>query len=364
MHQNTRDPHETSSGAASFARTASVGKTASNKRPADTSQDEEGPSKKPKVSKDDHVHSDPKMSELRHAELEAGLQALNGALLIVHHSQGARLSSLAITVCRTAVTFWYIDPCGIVMSDGDLCLMQNFADFVAAIVALEGLDATRWGAIPRLNLPRGKSMNNLLFAGTLQDCSFDIPEGSAADGMQHRVTFEECVYSQYALVGRRTVVYAARADPPFAGQGPAERIVAKLSYQVTSRRAEDELIAAAQEKGVPHIPTVYGRHDLFDIETLQDGVRARVVKHCGAFYNYENRVARIIVVKMYTPLRQRLHKHPGDLIRMVDEISECKPHSNALWKDNTDRPTYRPSPPPRRRKDPSPGRQHVEYHVR
>ncbi|KAH9896016.1 hypothetical protein C8Q73DRAFT_462273 [Cubamyces lactineus] len=141
--------------------------------------------------------------------------------------------------------------------------------------------------------------------------------------MQHRVTFKECVYSQYALVGRRTVVYAAQANPPFAGQGPAERIVAKLSYQVTSRTAEDELIAAARVKGVPHIPTVYGRHDLFDIESLQDGIRARVVKHCGAFYNYENRVARIIVVKMYTPLKQRLHKHPRDLIRMVDEISEC-----------------------------------------
>ncbi|KAI0660111.1 hypothetical protein C8Q70DRAFT_978332 [Cubamyces menziesii] len=166
------------------------------------------------------------------------------------------------------------------------------------------------------------SKNDLLLAGTLRGCAFDVPRGSAADCMHHRVTLGECTYSRAALVGRRTVVYAAQAHPPFAGQKPAERIVAKLSYQSTARTAEYELIERARRAGVPHIPTVHGYHDLFDLESLQDGIRARIVDHCGVFDNYENRVARVLVSRMYTPLLQRLHKQPLDLIRMVDQMSE------------------------------------------
>ncbi|KAH9896006.1 hypothetical protein C8Q73DRAFT_780874 [Cubamyces lactineus] len=295
----------------------------STKRRADTSDNDEGPSKKPKVSS---ATSPPKISELQGGELEAGLQALNGALLIVYHSKGTRLSSLAITLCGTAVTFWYIDPCGIVISDGGLCLVKDFADFAAAVVALECLDASGWGVIQRLILPEGMSTGDLLFAGTLRGCSFDIPGDSAADRMQHRITFAECMHLSYALVGRRTLVYDAQANPPFKSQKPGECIVAKFSYQVTTRVAEHELIARAHEKNVPYIPTVYGHCDLFDIESLQDSIRARIVKHCGAFYNYENRVARIIVIKMYTPLLQRLREEPLDLVRMVDHISECLHH--------------------------------------
>ncbi|KAI0324177.1 hypothetical protein GY45DRAFT_1439236 [Cubamyces sp. BRFM 1775] len=287
----------------------------SKKRTADTSRDGQGPAKKPRTT--------PAFDAI---DRVAGLQALDGALEIVRNSNGARLSSLAITVKGTIATFYYIDPCGIITSDDGLCLVKNLADFVAVVVALERLDASGWGMFPQLIPPQGKSADYLLFAGTLKGCAFKTPEGSSVDGMQHRVTFGESVYTQYALVGRRTTVYEAQADPPFKGQKPEERIVAKLSYQVHSRTAEHKLIEAAREKGVPHIPTVYGHHDLFDLESLQDGIRARVVKHCGVFNNYENRVARIIMTRMYTPLEERLHEYPMELIMMVDHISECLHH--------------------------------------
>ncbi|KAI0660109.1 hypothetical protein C8Q70DRAFT_1053345 [Cubamyces menziesii] len=213
-----------------------------------------------------------------------------------------------------------------VVSNAGLCLLSNFTDFVAATVAIERLKRSGWEVIPRLILPVGMSKNDLLLAGTLQGCAIDIPGSQAADRMQHRVTFGGCMYSQSALVGRRTVVYAAGAHPPFKSQQSGERMVAKLSYQVKSRTAEHELVEQAREKNVPHIPTVYGHHDLFDIESLQDGIRARVVKHCGVFHHYENRVARMIVFRRYIPLEERLHEYPMDLIMMVDHISECLHH--------------------------------------
>ncbi|KAI0660123.1 hypothetical protein C8Q70DRAFT_75579 [Cubamyces menziesii] len=46
------------------------------------------------------------------------------------------------------------------------------------------------------------------------------------------------------------------------------------------------------------------------------------MNHCGVFDNYENRVARVLVSRMYTPLLQRLHKQPLDVICMVDQMSE------------------------------------------
>ncbi|KAJ8481443.1 hypothetical protein ONZ51_g5967 [Trametes cubensis] len=181
------------------------------RRHSDTSHDGELPSKRLKKF------------QVECTELREGTRALNGTLLVMQHSRGTRLSSLAITVNGTVVTFWYIDPCGIVVSDGALCLVNNFSDFVAAMVALERLDAPGWGVIPRLILPERTTINDLMFSGTLQGCAFDVPRDFAADCMHHRVTFGECTYSRSGLVGRRTVVYAAQAHPPFAGQKPAER---------------------------------------------------------------------------------------------------------------------------------------------
>ncbi|KAH9896004.1 hypothetical protein C8Q73DRAFT_835422 [Cubamyces lactineus] len=287
----------------------------SMKRGACTSHDDDGPSKRLKIS-----------SHLRDASLGYGTWESPHAPLAMRDDKGTRLSSVALTLNKAAVTFWYMDPCGVVVSATGLCLLNNFADFAAAVIALKRLETSGQEVVPGLFLPDGKSTRDLVLAGTLQGCSFDIPGDSAADRMQHRVTFGECIYSQGAVVGRRTVVYTGQAEPQFDGRGPAECIAVKLSYQVTSRTAEHELIARAHEKNVPHIPTVYGHRDLFDLESLQDGIRARVVKHCGAFYNYENRVARIIVVKMYTPLLQRLRKQPLNLIRMVKHISEGLHH--------------------------------------
>ncbi|KAI0660112.1 hypothetical protein C8Q70DRAFT_75245 [Cubamyces menziesii] len=166
----------------------------SKKRTADTSRDGQGPAKKPRT-----------IPAFDAIDRVAGLQALNGALEIVRNSNGARLSSLAITVKGTIATFYYIDPCGIITSDDGLCLVKNLADFVAVVVALERLDASGWGMFPQLIPPQGKSADYLLFAGTLKGCAFKIPEGSSVDGMQHRVTFGESVYTQYAARSLRNV---------------------------------------------------------------------------------------------------------------------------------------------------------------
>ena len=293
--------------------------SSSLKRGADASQEDGRSSKKPRI-----------LTRLKNVGLDNGLWVFTRSSLAMGFAQGVCLRSIVATLSGTTVTFWYIDPCGMVVSNAGLCLLSNFTDFVAATVAIECLKTSGWEVIPRLILPEGMSKNDLLLAGTLRGCAFDVPRDSAADCMHHRVTFGECTYSRAALVGRRTVVYAAQAHPPFAGQKPAERIVAKLSYQSTARTAEYELIERARRAGVPHIPTVHGYHDLFDFESLQDGIRARIVEHCGVFDSYENRVARVLVSRMYTPLLQRLHKQPWDLVRMVDQISECMLPSSSV----------------------------------
>ncbi|KAI0323508.1 hypothetical protein GY45DRAFT_614676, partial [Cubamyces sp. BRFM 1775] len=143
-------PRATPSSPAESSPSALIHARVQRKRSAHTSQDDQGPSKRPRVA-----------SHLRDADLEHRLQELFRAPLEMRYANGTRLSCVLWTLCQTTVTFWYIDPCGIVVSDPGLCLLNNFADFVAATVAYERLKASGWEAIPGLILPEGKQARDL-----------------------------------------------------------------------------------------------------------------------------------------------------------------------------------------------------------
>jgi hypothetical protein len=132
-----------------------------------------------------------------------------------------------------------------------------------------------------------------------------------SDNHPYVVTLGEHIYTQYALVGRRTTVYHGTAN-----QGTRKKVVVKMSQQYSTRTSEVELIKIAQEKGADHIPDVLQCGDLWRMSN-SDGIRQ-------AFGTpYDDRIYRCIVMPYYTPLSQKLAQDPDSLKTMARQLIFC-----------------------------------------
>ena len=59
------------------------------------------------------------------------------------------------------------------------------------------------------------------------------------------VSLDKVVFAQYSLMGRRTFLYTIKTKPG----DTSKPLIAKFSYQVCTRKAEQDLVAVAEAFG-------------------------------------------------------------------------------------------------------------------
>jgi hypothetical protein len=242
-------------------------------------------------------------------------QAGSYALEVLSSTRGTRIHSLGMTVIDDRITLWYYDASGIVRSEPSLSLVNDFEEVAAIFVGLASCDVDKWGALPSVfQVPEGASYPESFPPLDLQGYSL-VPR-TKYSGAQVKLTLSKLVFSQYAIVGRRTFVYEAVTDSKlFHGKD----VIVKFSQQVCTRKSEAFLLDVARKADVDHLPELHLSEDLW---RLSDGIRE-------AFYPdmkdaYEDRVLRMLVYTKYQPLEVLFSKSAEHLPTMVDQMLDCK----------------------------------------
>ncbi|KAH9846019.1 hypothetical protein C2E23DRAFT_625538 [Lenzites betulinus] len=106
-----------------------------------------------------------------------------------------------------------------------------------------------------------------------------------------------------------------------------EKAPLKRAHQAAGRISERTLTENANTaKKVPHLPEIYASDcDLTRNSLLPDGVRQRLSElQPDRFAAAEDTIStRIIVFKLYLPLKIRLAQYPDELIDMVDQMTDA-----------------------------------------
>jgi hypothetical protein len=252
--------------------------------------------------------------------LSAKIQLGTYALEMLSSTKGTRLYTFGVMIRNDLVSLWYFDSSGVVRTgdkDGKsierLSLINDFEYVAAILIALAYCNEERFGVMPKSVL--SPPQNYVFPPSSLTGFTIDIPTDNDKEdnntSRQH-VTLGGHLYTQYALIGRRTVVYE--------GTTPAsahKKVVIKMSQQYCNRKSEVVFIEAAREKGIDHVPAILSSKDLWRMSD-EGTIRAAFGKH-----DYEDRVLRCIIMPSYTPLVEQLAQDPDSLKVMVIQLIKC-----------------------------------------
>ncbi|KAI5115612.1 hypothetical protein M0805_004097 [Coniferiporia weirii] len=134
-------------------------------------------------------------------------------------------------------------------------------------------------------------------------------DGSPDEIDLNTIKLGEKVASPYCLIGRGTSVIVATVS------GYQNELVVKFSWQVATRRGEEEFILKAREVDPVHVPEIFGKAVIVDNTPI-----AKLRAACGKKKNkvtdseYEVRELRILVMRKYTPIYELLNDQLWDVI--------------------------------------------------
>ncbi|THG94519.1 hypothetical protein EW026_g6975 [Hermanssonia centrifuga] len=258
-----------------------------------------------------------------HGRADAKVQSGGYALEAAACTYGTRSSCLGIVLDNDVMSLWYYDAAGYVSVNQCLSLLADFEKVVAIFVGFACLGHERWGAIPSVISPPTSAPYPTNFPPeSLNDHSFVLPRRLNSKQMV-RVTLTEPCFTQYNLVGRRTFLYDIKTDTVIS----KKPLVVKLSYQVVTRKREDQLLTRAKKAKVGHLPEFHLWGDLWN---MSDGIRqifydtsSRLSKDEKGVATYEDRTLRALVYTKYLPLKALFSKSCELLPVMVDQILDC-----------------------------------------
>ncbi|KAJ3535782.1 hypothetical protein NM688_g6929 [Phlebia brevispora] len=246
--------------------------------------------------------------------VDMSIQVSTYALELLSCTYGTRSHCLSISIKDDEVFCWYHDASGIVYTEDHISIIDNFELFAALIVGFACCTPEQFGILPssvvrpRVPYPRNFPPPNL------DESTLTIADAHTKQDVA--VTFEEYLLSQYMLVGKRTFLYAIDTEPVLTKQ----KLIVKLSYQVTSRKEEHQLVDTAKKAGVPHLPEI---HLWGDIWKLSDGARAAFLSGSDGNATYEDRVLRAIVYTRYSPIKPLFAENCLLIPVMVDQMLDC-----------------------------------------
>ncbi len=245
--------------------------------------------------------------------LDAIVQAGGYALEVASCTYGTRLFCLGTVMEDDKLSLWYYDAVGIVRTQETISIIHDFETFAAVQVGFACCEPSQWGALPPIIKPPPsaaypesfppQSLRGYMFGASIR-----------STGEKVTITLGDPIFSQYSLVGRRTFLYAIKTK----SKTLRKPLIAKFSYQVTTRMPEQEFVEIAREAGAGHLPEVHMWEDLWK---MSDGVRAAFHEKSD---EYEDRVLRALVYTQYFPLKELFSKSCDLIPEMVDQMLDCE----------------------------------------
>jgi hypothetical protein len=207
-------------------------------------------------------------------------------MLEMRAAQPTREFGFGIQFAKDHVSFWRSDADSTITSEP---VPVDSKEFVAAIMFLAHATPVELGYSPE-------------FRNTAGDTATQAENAELTLG-DIRYTITDVIYHARALHGRCTRVFGAK---DVAGK----KYAIKLSWQVTTRISEAELVDHARERGVKNIVELLYWEDL---RKLSDGRRSRLPPNTCRGVCVEDRCLRILVLPRYIPLYRVLN--PKDFLQ-------------------------------------------------
>lgn len=242
------------------------------------------------------------------------------ALEISASTRGSRLHCIGIYMFNHHITFWYIDASGTIRTSESevLSLFGDFEKVAAIFIALSYCTPEQLGAFPpSIIRPPEHTAYSAAFPPTdLENFTIDL-SGPNDPNDSYIITFGKNVFTQYALFGRRTCIYAATTT---SSEHEGRVLAVKLSQQYETRTSEVELLNHARECGVvDHVPEVLKAKDFGKLsEDVRRGFGPTTIDPL------KSRILRCIVTDHYVPLAEQLTENPDSLRTMVNQLLGCK----------------------------------------
>ena len=248
---------------------------------------------------------------------EAEAQMAAYALEMAASTRGTRLHTIGVFLRDDKVSYWYVDASGVVRTspESTLSIIFDFEKVMAIHIALSYSGPEQLGAFPRSIIcpPENKPYPAPFPPHSLTGYTIDL--SGEEDKEPYKVTLGNHVFSQYALIGRRTTIYLASSTSVDTG---GRALVVKLSQQVVTRTSEVELIKHAIDCGVKdHLPEIVKAKDLWK---LSKGIRQAFGLNEE---DWEDRVLRCLLLPHYLPVHDRLRENPDSIKIMATQMLKC-----------------------------------------
>ncbi|KAJ3529498.1 hypothetical protein NM688_g7847 [Phlebia brevispora] len=255
--------------------------------------------------------------DLRNASIQTGSYALETLACTF----GTRLFCVNVLFHNDRLYLWFYDACGYVYTDS-ISFIEDFERAAALFVGIACATPAQLGALPPvIKPPRLAPYPKNWPPENLKGHTFKVPRTISAPGgkvtrtQDVHLTLQDSVFTQYVLAGRRTFVYTVKTRPSISKR----KLIVKLSYQVTRRWKEHELIETAAKAGVDHLPTVHAHGDLWK---MSDGVRK--IFYSKEKTEYEDRTLRAIIYNEYLPLETLFPTSPESIPLMAYQMIDCE----------------------------------------
>ncbi|KAJ3541013.1 hypothetical protein NM688_g6144 [Phlebia brevispora] len=246
--------------------------------------------------------------------VSAAVQTASYALELLSCTYGTRQFSLGIILKDDTISLWYYDASGIVYSTDQVSMIKNFEIFAAIIVGFACCTCDKFGIFPTSVLQPHIPYTHQFPPRNLEEGTIVIPHPRTKE--QINITMDQCLFTQYILIGRRTFLYTVDTDPMIS----KNKLIMKVSYQVSTRRKEYELVGIAKKAKVRHLPQIHLWGDLWQ---LSDGVRDIFLQKNNRRVKYEDRVLRAIVYTRYSSIRPLFSENILLIPVMVDQMIDC-----------------------------------------
>ncbi|KAJ3559899.1 hypothetical protein NM688_g53 [Phlebia brevispora] len=246
--------------------------------------------------------------------VDMSIQVASYALELLSCTYGTRSHCLSMSIKDDKLFLWYHDASGIIYTEDHISMIDNFELFAALVVGFACCTPEQFGVLPpsvvqpHFPYPRNFPPPNL------DESTLTITDARTKGDVV--VTFDEYLFSQYMLVGKRTFLYTIETEPVLSKQ----KLIMKLSYQVTTRKEEHRLVDIAKKAGVPHLPEI---HLWGDIWKLSDGAREAFLTNSDGRATYEDRVLRAIVYTRYSSIKPLFSENCLLIPVMVDQMLDC-----------------------------------------
>ena len=277
----------------------------------------------------------PKLTDLPDPKVVGGaaaVQSASYALEVLAGTYGSRASCFGVVVKDDKLFFWHYDASCIVYTTQILSFLLDFEGAAAAVVAIANCTPERFGGLPAFVMKPPQHSPENFPPPDLRGYSFFMP--SLNGPKTYKLTLEDPLSVSYCLTGRRSFIYTANIDPVPADY-PKKLVIVKFSYQVKTRKPEDEIVKLSHACGVEHTADIHACQDLWIVEDgtreVDNRLRATMEKYgldCpsedGNKKRYEDRVFRSIAYTAYGSIRDLFAKKWELIPIMVDQMIDCE----------------------------------------